>query len=223
MHGVYNTFDSPTLSRRWAGKLALLFRKYMYSGFRKRWGQKYLDIEEGDENQGYYNEFFSYILNTFKSNKADILTGKNMTLSEKRAKVRTLTDLFMIIALMALYTALKGGDDDGEENSWMENQLTLQTRRLAGDIMFFLPVNPMEPLILLGRPTIAMTYIEHAIKFTSQLVTNPLEEYQKDSGIYDKGDLKIKKHFYEVFPVLSKIDNTLTPEQSLKIYNISGW
>ena len=51
----------------------------------------------------------------------------------------------------------------------------------------------------------AYSTIENFSKFAHQM-TNPLEQYEKDSGVYDKGDYKMEKRIRELIPILSKIE-----------------
>lgn len=219
LHGVHNSFDSPSAQRRWFGKLALLFRKHIYTGFKRRWGSEYLDIEEGAYNKGYYNQFFTTLWKALKDGKYDMMF-KASTPAEKQARAKSLTEITTMLIIFAI-TGIVGNDDD-KENSWMEDwiadQMLLQGRRLSGDIGLYLPVNPFDVYMNLKSPTVAYTTIENLSKFLQQL-QNPFEQYEKDSGIYEKGDYKLEKRIKELIPVLSKIDNALTPGESLKFYN----
>ena len=215
LHGIHNGFDSPSIQRRWQGKLATLFRKHIYTGVKRRWGGEYLDIEEGAYNKGFYNQFFTTVLTALKEGKYDMMF-KASTPAEKQARAKALTEITTMLAIFAIVGIV--GDDD-EENSWLENQILLQLRRLSGDLGLYLPVNPFDVYMNLKSPTVAYTTIENFARFTQQLA-NPLEKFEKDSGIYDKGDYKMEKRIKELIPILSKIDNALTPEESLKLYNL---
>ena len=217
LHGIYNKFDSPTIQRRWYGKLAMLFRKWIYTGMQRRFSSKYLDIEGGDIYQGYFNTFFKALVSDVKNMQFKMLMGQGMTLDEKQNMYRSYTDLLTWTGLMTIFLMLSNAaNDDDEENSWTTNMLMLTTRRLAGDIMFY--VWPPEMWRITKSPTVAQTSIENMLQFFSQLLTAPLEEYERKSGIYEKGDYKIEKKFYDAVPVLSSVQRTLMPQDQLNIY-----
>lgn len=214
LHGIYNNFDSPTLQRTWYGKLALLFRKYIYTGMMRRYSTKYLDIEGGDVYEGYWNTFFTKLYNDIKNQKFDILTGKNLSKDEQAARAKTYVDLVTLISCMVIFAALSADDD--EEESWMASHIMLQSRRLQQDISFY--VNPRDFIRLVKNPSVAIANWDNLINFVAQLV-NPLEEYERKAGIYEKGDYKIEKRIMDIVPVLSRYEDVMNPEQLINVFN----
>jgi len=113
--------------------------------------------------------------------------------------------------------------DDDDEDSWLLDQATLQARRLYGDIIFYIPgFNWFDFDRIIRNPTMALNTLEQVIKFISQLVTDPLEEYQRKVGMYEKGDLKIKKKFDKAIPIFSKVESILYPDVQLQFYNMDN-
>lgn len=222
MHGIYNKYDSPTLQRKWYGKLALLFRKWIYSGWMRRWSGEYLDIEAGDVEQGYYNYFMKQLWSELKQGKADMLLGRNLSDKQKALRMKAMGEIVSLMAIMGLYAALKGDDDDDEaKNTWVENQILLQTRRLGGDLMFFIPViNTWEAIRIVTNPTVCVTFIEKGLKFGIQLL-NPDERYQRNEYPYEKGDLKLEKRLTDIMPLYGQIVRATTPQNQLSEYNRS--
>lgn len=218
MHGIYNKFDSPTIKRRWYGKLALLFRNWIYSGIQRRWSNEFLNIESGAVEHGYYNKFFSELYKELKQGKLDILLGRNLNDDQKAARIKTLGEVVTALAIFMAVAALAGGDDD-DDNSWITNQLILQGRRLTGDIMFYLPLDPFAPMRVLKNPTAAMTLWEKSAKLIYQLA-NPFEQYDRKTGHYDKGDYKIEKRFDDLVPLLNQIQNAVYPEEAIQQYKL---
>jgi hypothetical protein len=214
LHGIYNKFDSPTLQRTWYGKLALLFRKYMYTGFMRRYSSRYLDIEGGDVYEGYWNTFFSKLYTDIKEGKWDMLTGKNLSEAEKSARAKTYVDLVAFASTLLLVYALTPDDDDDE--SWLTSHIILQSRRLQQDISWY--VNPMDFKRLIETPSVAISNFENILKFTGQLF-NPMEQYERKAGIYEKGDYKLEKRAMDLVPVLSRYEDLMNPEQLLNVFN----
>lgn len=214
LHGIYNKFDSPTLQRTWYGKLALLFRKYIYTGFMRRYSKKYLDIEGGDVYEGYWNTFFSRLLTDIKQYKFDILTGKNLTADEQAARAKTYVDLVTFASCIILIMALT--PDDDEEESWVASHVILQSRRLQQDISFY--INFRDFIRLIQTPSVAISSWENIIKFVEQM-GSPLEQYERSAGIYEKGDYKIEKRINDIIPIVSRYEDIMNPEQLLNVFN----
>jgi len=216
MHGIYNKFDSPTLKRKWYGKMVMLFRNWIYSGVQRRYSGEFVNIESGVVEEGYYRKFFVGLYNELKEGKTDLLFGNNLSDDQKAARAKSLAEITTMVAMLALYAALKGDDDD-EPNSWLQDQMILQTRRLAGDFMFFTPVNIYEPLRILRNPSATLTVMEKTQKFIYQL-TDPFEKYERRTGLYAKGDYKLEKRFDDLLPIVNQINRAITPEEQLKEY-----
>jgi hypothetical protein len=214
LHGIYNDFDSPTLQRTWYGKLALLFRKYIYTGMMRRYSTKYLDIEGGDVYEGYWNTFFTKLYNDLKQQKFDIITGKNLSKDEQAARAKTYVDLITLASCIIIFAALKADDD--EEESWMASHIMLQSRRLQQDISFY--INPGDFIKLIKNPSVAIANWERVMDFVAQLI-NPMEQYERKSGIYEKGDYKIEKRLVDILPVFSRYEDVMNPEQLINVFN----
>jgi len=216
LHGIYNKFDSPTIQRRWYGKLAMMFRKYMYTGFNRRFTSRYLDIEGADIYEGYFRTFFRALTTDLRTMKFNMLMTNNMDETSKRNMYRAYTDLLFLAGALTIFSLLgaAAGDDD-EENSWVTNQILLQSRRFSGDLMWY--VNPAEFIKLTRTPAVALDSVDSLIDFFAQ-AANPLEKYERASGPFEKGDYKMEHQLYKNFPGLSGIYRSLVPEQQLKIY-----
>ena len=220
MHGIYNQFDSPTLKRQWWGKLGLLFRGWIYSGIQRRWSDEKLNIESGYIEYGYYRKFFGDLYKDLKQGKFDLLLGSNLTDDQKVARAKSLSEVVSAIAIWMLFSALTSGDDD--DDSWITDQLTLQSRRLYGDIIFFIPgFNTFDFIRITSNPTVAISTLENVLRFLGQL-TDPFEEYSRDSGMYKKGDLKLEKRFDKAIPIMSKLEGILYPDVQTQFYNLDN-
>ena len=219
MHGIYNKFDSPTLKRRWYGKLALLFRNWIYSGVQRRWSGEFLNIENGVVEHGYYNKFFSELYKELKQGKADILFGRNLTDDQKAARIKALAEITTALAIFIMIAALAGGDDDEDDNSWVTNQVILQGRRLAGDIMFFLPIDPFAPMRVLKNPSAAITLWEKSAKLIYQF-TDPFEQYDRKTGDNIMKDMQGRSFFDDILPIYNQLQRALNPEQAIKEYRL---
>lgn len=221
MHGIYNKYDSPTLQRRWYGKLILLFRKWIYTGFQRRWSGEFVDMESGEVTHGYYNKFFSQLYNELKQGKFEILFSGKLDPDQRKARAKALGEIGVMLSMLSLYMVFAGGEDD-DENSWIENQMILQSRRLAGDFMFFTPINPFEWLRVINNPSVTLSQMTKLSKFAYQLA-DPLEQYERDEYPYSKGDYKIEKRFNDLMPIYNQMIRAVTPENQISEYKRAGF
>ena len=75
--------------------------------------------------------------------------------------------------------------------------------------------NPISMIQLTTKPTVAMTYFENIAKVVNQL-GSPFEEYEKRSGINEKGDNKLAARLRKLTPIYTQFERLLTPEEQLK-------
>jgi hypothetical protein len=217
LHGIHNKFDSPTIQRKWYGKLIMMFRKYIYTGMERRFSRKYLDIEAGDTYEGYFRIFFSKLSDAIKAGKLSLMLNSNLTQDEKRAMYKAYTDVAVSIAMYIIFSTLKAaaGDDD-EENSWLTNQAILQSRRFSGDIMMY--INPLELFKLTRTPSAMYGTMDNLANAAAQL-GDPFATYERKSGTNERGDLKILHKWGKVIPAFSGLNKSLNPGSQVQFYN----
>jgi hypothetical protein len=218
LHGNYNKFDKPVIQRSFWGKMMVMYRKYIYTGFKRRWGSGQIDSESATYTEGYYLTFFNKLSRAYKAKQLDMLLNwDKYSALEKEAFIKTSADLAMIIALTFL-AMLLGTDDDEDEGygdrSLLHNHIYLQTRRFRQDLLFFV-ANPNSVMQILKSPTVSMTYIENISKLITQL-GDPFETYEKRSGINEKGDSKTYARVRKMIPVVTSIEKFLSPQEILK-------
>ncbi len=208
LHGVYNQFDSPSLSRRWYGKLIMMFRKYVYPSIRKRWGRGYVDMEEGEWTAGYYRVFINKVLQGFKEKSLEAWNGA--TPEEREAIKKSLVEISAFITANILIFGLSGLDDDDEATQHVE----LQLRRFSDDVGFYMgDVNAL--MRIMSTPAVSMGVAEKLGRAMKQLIFAPTEVYERKTGRYNKGDYKLEKDITDLVPILSKIYDIQDPESNL--------
>jgi len=224
LHGNYNEFDKSIAQRKWIGKLMLMFRKYIYTGFRRRYVKSYVDMEFADIYEGYYRTFFGKLVKDIKQyGLVSALTIK-YTPEEVIARKKVMVELATVAACMLILGFLGAGDDDDDELNFAQNHILLQARRLQGDITMFLPVVGTKDLLrIVTNPAVSTNQL---VKFGALLnQTIPLysggitETYTRKTGIWEKGDLKITKQIIKNIPVAGQLYNFLTPDDQIKIFN----
>jgi len=220
LHGVYNSFDKAMLSRRWYGKLALMFRKYFFKAITSRYGAKYVDYELGTVEGGYWREFASKILADMKEYKFGVLqrmwTKEGYDEFQKAAINKTLYEMAVIIATFVLIGVASADDDD---KSWLNSEMELQLTRFSADITQY--INPADFIRVIRNPAASINMIEKWISWFTQLF-HPFEEYQRASGFAKKGDKKLYIKTLKLLPVVRQFINLLTPEEQIKFYQLTG-
>lgn len=224
IHGNYNKFDKSVMQRKALGKLMVMFRKHIYTGFRKRYCKEYVDVELADVYEGYYRSFFGKLAHDIKEYGVLSALTIQYTSSEMEARRKVLTELATIAACMLVMGLLGAGGDDDEPNSFVQNHIALQARRLQQDFMFYLPVVGTSDLFrIVANPAVSTSQIIKFGRLINQAVPiysdGPFEQYSRKSGVFEKGDYKIKARLLDVTPVAGKILDFLTPEDQLKVFN----
>ena len=209
MHGVYNKFDSPTLQRRWYGKLAMMFRKHVYPSIRRRWSSEYIDMEEGDWTAGYYNVFLKKVVQSFKQKSLEAFSAA--TEDEKRAIKKSMFEIATFIAVNMLVYGLSGLDDDDDP---VTANAELQLRRFSDDLGFYL-VDVNAWMRIISSPAVSLNIVEKLQRAVGQAIINPTETYERKTGRYNVGDYKLQKDIDDLIPIISKIYNFTDPSDNL--------
>jgi hypothetical protein len=221
LHGVYNSFDKAMLQRRWYGKLALMFRKYLFKAITSRYGAKYVDYELGTVDGGYWREFAAKLFHDVKQYKWGALqrmwSKEGYDEFQSSAINKTIYELGVIIAVFVLIGVAAGGDDD--DKSWMKSEMLLQLTRFSADITQY--INPSDFIRVIRNPAASINMIEKWIGWFQQLF-NPLEQYDRATGFAEAGDYKLWIKTLKLMPLVRQWINFLTPEEQRKFYNLTG-
>jgi len=212
MHGVYE--DNVAADRYIIGRLARLFRKYIRSGFKSRYENTYFDVETNKINRGYYNTFFNFCKQFLQDPKTVlVMSSKYNELEdfEKAGIRKTVGEIGLVLAFSLAYAALPDDDDD-----YLTSFTKYQIARTQSDMLFY--TNPTDILRQFKSPSASFSSVNKVWRLLSQL-TDPLEEYERSTGSYDKGDLKLKARFYDAVPIITQIENTTNPDEQLKMLN----
>lgn len=212
LQGNYTQIDSVPASRYVMGRFALLFRKHLYTNIKRRWGWQTVNYEAGVVEEGSYRQFFRAVFNTFgkvyKLDGAGALDSAKGIYSGEAKKA-----LYEIGAALVIMTTLGllWDDDDDDEAAFFRYNLT----RLSSDLLFY--VNPFDMWRTAKNPTSAIGTINKVLKFGRQLF-DPFEEYERKEGTSEKGDNKLLRKAEDIIPVITQIENLLTPEEQLSAF-----
>jgi hypothetical protein len=235
-NGVYNDFDSAHMKRLWYGKLVMLFKGWMVPGYRRSYGHGetwHSDHELGTVTQGQFLTFMKMLKDSIRTQSNQY---KNMSELEKQNVRRVAVQLNALAGSLLLgfgLALLAGADEDEEPNSYALNFLMYQNRRLRSELMFY--INPWETWRLIKSPTATVRPLENIGTFLLSTLENiyyfgtgnlgglvPEKHiyYQRKSGANEKGELKWDNKLYKAVPILKGIQNSKTPEEAIKWFNM---
>jgi hypothetical protein len=226
MHGIYNSFDKPALERHAIGRLLIMYRKFLVPGLKRRYKRLGLDQELGTFTEGYYNTFFEKLIkDTKKLVRFYMGLEKNgFSPHEKQNLKRAAREMMIVFATglaVILISSLLGDTDDEDEKRVLRRFLFV-AMKLNQELGIYLTFgDPQNPLLtpnirefynnLKGVSAITGT-TDRFVKLIQQLF-EPTEVYQKDTGVFGKGDSKLFAAFLKFWGITGV---NFDPEESIK-------
>jgi len=224
MHGIYNSFDKNALQAYAIGRLAMMFRKYVYTGFKNRYGTKYRDFEEGNIHEGFYRTVFNALGDDIKRLKFEMLINWSPGKWSDRQKIAGRKAVFELGTILALGLAFKLIDDDDDEEilGIDKSLILLLIRRFQADLLFFSPLSPGDTLRVFSTPTVSLNLIQQiveALNYTRLWAFDSDKAYYKrKTGKYAEGTPKAYKHWRDIVPILRHFDTVSNPKEILEFY-----
>lgn len=226
MHGIYNSFDKPALERHALGRVLIMYRKFLAPGLKRRYKRLGLDQELGTFTEGYYNTFFSKLRNdTKKLIRFYMGLEKNGFSPHEKQNLRRAAREMMIVfatglAVIIIASLMEDADDDDEKR--VLSRFLFTAMKLNQELGIYLTFG--DPQNILLTPNIREFYnnlkgvsaitgtLDRFVKLTQQL-SDPTEVYQKDTGIFNKGDSKLLAAFMKFWGITGV---NFDPEESIK-------
>ena len=220
MHGVYNSFDKGVAQKYSIGRLALMYRKHMYPGYKRRYKKYSWDEEIGGATEGHYRTFWNTFIRDLYNYKRDIKKAwSTYSPGQKAAIRRTLTEMAIIMTIFGMIAvmAMIGGGDDGEnkfKNNYAYNFLLYEMIRMRSETFQY--INPIDVYRTVKSPSAALSTTSRLIKFINQILPwNITESYKRKSGVWDKGDNKAWAYFIKLIGLPGY---NIKPREAVKIY-----
>ena len=197
MHGVYNDFDKGTLQKHSLGRLALMWRKHVAPGYKRRFKRVSMDQEIGTPTEGYYRTFADTMMSDIRQYKFNVIKNWSTYTPYQKAQIsKVLAEITIIMALSTLAFVLTNilvdpDDDEREEiqDNYLYNFLLYETLRMRSETASY--INPIDAVRVLRSPSAMTSTFDRVIKFGNQVMPwNITEEYERKSGIWEKGDNK---------------------------------
>lgn len=225
MHGVYNDFDKGTIQKHSLGRLALMYRKHVVPGYKRRFKRVSMDHEIGAPTEGYYRTFADTMLKDLRSYKYNVIKNWSTYTPFQKAQItKVLTELTIILALATLGFVLTNiiinpDDDDREkiQDNYLYNFLLYEVIRMRSETASY--INPIDALRVMRSPSAVTSTIDRLIKFMNQVAPwNITEEYKRDEGVWNKGDNKAWAAFLKLMGLSGY---NIEPEAAYKSFESS--
>ena len=221
LHGVYNDFDKGTLQRYTLGRLLTMYRKHMVPGFKRRYKKASMDQELGAVTEGYYRTFWNVFVKDLIRYNINIMEGWSGYTPAQKSNIRkTVGDITIVVAFMLLASMLTVDDEDDEkqkDKSKLHNFLLYQSVRMRGETSSYLPIVGVGDLLRVVRsPTAMNSTIERTISLIRQMSPWRItEEYERDEGVWKKGDNKAWAKFLKLMGYSGYNTN---PDEAVKAF-----
>jgi hypothetical protein len=213
MHGVYNSFDKPDVKRHWWARLLFMYRDFAPPGFKKRYKTIGIDNELDDITEGYFVTFIRKAREDYKKLARELIGLENSNLQDwEKANLRkaimeigiVFSSGLIIMLLSALYKAT-----DDEDKKYLKHLLFLSLRLNNEMGIYGTPGDPQNFLLMpnfkevyktFRQPTAMIGTLDRLFELLGQL-SNYSEEYERDAGIFKKGDSKLIAKLYKLIGI----------------------
>lgn len=219
MQGVYNDFDKGTAQRYSLGRLAVMYRKHLVPGYKRRFKKLSMDEELGSYTEGYYRTFWNIFLKDLVKFKWNAIQGWSTYSPFQKAQVnRVIAEATIILtttALVAILTSM-GDDDDELKKNYAYNFVLYEMIRMRSETAAY--ISPKDAYRVVKSPSAMTGTLERAIKFTDQffLTWDPEKlEYQRRQGVWNEGDNKSWAYFLKL---MGYSGYNITPEAAVESF-----
>lgn len=212
LHGVYNNFDAPELQRYAIGRLLIMYRKFLPTFLKRRFKAEGLDYELGDFTEGMYRTFYKKLFTDMKG-LVDAIRNKQGDLTPyelyniRRAFAEHAVIFITGLMAYALMHLQPDWDDDDELQRYAYSAVLYQVLRVnaelsigfaVGDINdYFLPdfkeaSSPYKTTTAAYGVLIKLTKLYSLVvgDLVSLVTGEDIARYQRDTGLFEKGDSK---------------------------------
>lgn len=232
LNGSYAQFDQLKAEKYSFVRALTFMRKYFMPLFMNRFGAKKYDVELGEMTEGYYVTTFSLLKDwvNLKDSLYDRYKRGDLTEDQIYNLKRVMADLAFLMGFLIVLALVAGIKDDDDE--WLQRMeyVFLKARREHVTTLPLPFLGLQEFYSVFKSPYIMMAQMGHFIKFGESMMLTPLyyasgeQEwfaddvlYQKRTGAFEKGDLKLTNNFLKAFGI--KHEWLTAPENLEKAYN----
>lgn len=222
MHGIYNKMDSNMIQMTALGRLAYIFRKWVWKSYSKRFEDINYNYNIGEWNEGYYRStwhFMQMLAKDVKDAKLNIRLHWNELHDTERANIKKcLWELGITMSIMGLNAMVDWDSDD--DDFLPANIFFYQCIRLQSELATLTPLALGGELVRLGnKPIPALNTISNMFDTLSALwIPNWFEEVERGKF---KGYSKAFKSILNnkvINPYFLTFEKTLNVKDEMKWY-----
>lgn len=248
INGSYAKFDKTYTEKTSLGRMMFFFRKYVIPLGLNRWGERRVDYEGMQIEEGFYRTFLRTIGKDLLKMRINVLWNwSNYSDKEKMDIRKTLTDIAVILTCVAITSFIMGYDKDDEDNMerlkerpWAYQALIFLLLKTKSETEQFIPI-PAAGLAeisrILSSPSILFTNITQFLKLTQLAILQTLDlfpgidysrnlYYQKDGDIgdgalflKDEGESKLFAGLMKTF--VGYTGKTFSPADKIKDFEFT--
>lgn len=168
MHGIYNGIDANMIQMTAVGRLAYLFRKWMWESYRKRVGKMNYNYDIGEWEEGYYRScwhFMCMLSNDVKQFQFNVALHWNELSDTERANCKkTLIELMSLLSITLFNYMFDIHDGNGDDDDWAANMFCYQMIRLQSELSALTPVAVIpETIRMFKSPLPAITTVNNIL------------------------------------------------------------
>lgn len=194
LFGVYNDEDMNAANRVAAGRLIMLYRKWMKPQFNKRFQKGQASLAGQQWEEGYYRTVYRMLNELIRGKVQLSAQWGNMTDHEKANVKRALTEIVQWLVVYALANWIEWPDD--KERPWLVKFAEYMAQREAHELGGLTPSPTFlqELLKTVKQPSAALGTLQNAINLTTSLLDPTDWTNEISSGPY-KGMSTLEKNF----------------------------
>ena len=189
----------------------------MYPGFKRRYQKFAWDEELGDTVEGYYRTFWYTFMRDLRLYHVNIAKQWSTYSTTQKANIYRFTGemarIMSLVGLIAIFSKL-GDDDEEPKKSYSYNFLLYEMIRMRSETAQYL--NPKDLYRTIKSPSAALSTTSRIFRFANQILPwNITEQYERKSGIWNKGDNKAYAYFIKMIGLPGY---NIDPREAVKIY-----
>ena len=221
MHGQYSDAGRVAAQNHAIMNLGLMFRKFIVTGIRRRYGKKRINNMLGGSAEGDYRVTFNFFRDLFKQQHIrhwGLITSDwaNLTDREKASIRKTGAEMTIMLVTALLATAIINMKEEDDDDEWLTDFLAYQAVRYRAEMWFF--ANPLETMKILRSPAAAMSMTENMIKVFAQMMPPTFSGFDVYERGHRKGQLKIRKTMENLVPGYKQVYRVLYPEELINMF-----
>lgn len=222
MHGIYNKADRSAVQRLAAGRMGIMFRKWIKPSLNRRFKSASYNYDLDAWAEGYYNtsgRFLLQLARDLRETQFNLASRwEELTNTEKANIRRALTEVAHFLAVSLVIGLMEWSDD--KDRPWLLRMAEYQARRLYTELGVLIPGKSMisEGLKIIKSPAAGVNTIEDILDLTNLLNPwNYTDEIQ--SGRY-AGHSTAYRSFFEspIIPMNRTIYKGLHPEIGIPFF-----